>query len=52
MVHKSPGADAPEFERRKVYDTTLPGRGNGGHTYGDDLTDDERLALIEYLWTL
>ena len=42
----------PARERRKVYDTTQPGRSNGGHTYGDDLTDDERRAVIEYLKTL
>ena len=48
------GADpkAPGMERRKIYDTTLPGRGNGGHTYGDALTEDERWAVIEYLKTL
>jgi mono/diheme cytochrome c family protein len=43
---------APAIERRKVYDTTKPGRGNGGHTFGDDLTDQERMAVIEYLKTL
>ena len=42
----------PAREQRKVYDTTQPGRGNGGHTYGDDLTDEQRLAVIEYLKTL
>jgi mono/diheme cytochrome c family protein len=42
----------PGSERRKVYDTTLPGRGNGGHTYGDTLTEDERLAVIEFLKTM
>jgi hypothetical protein len=42
----------PARERRKVYDTTQPGHGNGGHTFGDDLTDDERMAVIEYLKTL
>jgi mono/diheme cytochrome c family protein len=42
----------PARERRKVYDTTQPGRGNGGHTYGDDLTDEQRMAVIEYLKTL
>ncbi|MEM1185361.1 MAG: hypothetical protein AAGI53_10225 [Planctomycetota bacterium] len=36
----------------QTYDTTLPGYGNQGHTYGDDLTDDERRAVIEYLKTL
>jgi mono/diheme cytochrome c family protein len=47
-----PGPGVSAFERRKVYDTTLPGRSNRGHTYGDDLTDDERAAVIEYLKTL
>jgi mono/diheme cytochrome c family protein len=42
----------PPLERRKVYDTTQPGRGNGGHTFGDKLTDDQRRAVIEYLKTL
>jgi mono/diheme cytochrome c family protein len=48
------GADPklPDFEQRKVYDTTKPGRGNGGHTFGDDLTDEQRRAVIEYLKTL
>jgi mono/diheme cytochrome c family protein len=40
------------FELRKVYDTAKPGRGNGGHTYGDELTDEERAQVIEYLKTL
>jgi hypothetical protein len=40
------------FERRKIYDTTQPGRGNHGHTFGDDLSDEQRWALIEYLKTL
>jgi hypothetical protein len=52
VLDAPPAAGVPEFERRKVYDTTLPGRGNGGHTFGDDLTDDDRLAVIEYLKTL
>lgn len=48
------GADPnlPAVERRKVYDTAQPGRGNGGHRFGDDLTDQERMAVIEYLKTL
>jgi hypothetical protein len=47
-----PDPKLPGVERRKVYDTTQPGRGNGGHTYGDDLTAAERRAVIEYLKTL
>jgi mono/diheme cytochrome c family protein len=42
---------SPE-ERRRVYDTTLPGYGNEGHRFGDPLTDAERRAVIEYLKTL
>jgi hypothetical protein len=52
VLDAPPSADGPEFERRKVYDTGLPGRGNRGHTYGDDLSEAERLAVIEYLKTL
>jgi mono/diheme cytochrome c family protein len=44
--------ELPAIERRKVYDTTQPGRGNGGHTFGDKLTEEERRAVIEYLKTL
>lgn len=45
-------SDLPPIERRKIYDTTEPGRGNQGHTFGDDLTAEERAALLEYLKTL
>ena len=37
---------------RTVYNTTLPGYGNGGHTFGDKLKDAERQAVLEYLKTL
>lgn len=47
-----PAAELPALERRKIYDTTQPGRGNQGHNYGDHLSDEERMALIEYLKTL
>jgi mono/diheme cytochrome c family protein len=48
------GADPawPAADRRRIYDTTLPGRGNGGHTFGDRLSEADRLAVIEYLKTL
>jgi hypothetical protein len=39
-------------ERRKVYNTTLPGYSNHGHYFGDALTQSERAAVIEYLKTL
>ena len=35
-----------------VYNTTLPGYGNYGHTFGDRLSPQERKAVIEYLKTL
>jgi cytochrome c5 len=37
---------------KSIYDTTLPGYSNGGHTFGDQLAEGERTALIEYLKTL
>ena len=45
-------AKQPAIEQRKVYDTSKPGRSNGGHTYGDDLSAEERMQVIEYLKTL
>ncbi|MFP5040178.1 hypothetical protein [Parasediminibacterium sp. JCM 36343] len=36
-------------KKKTVYNTTLPGYGNSGHTFGDKLTMEERKALIEYL---
>ncbi|OWK36740.1 c-type cytochrome [Fimbriiglobus ruber] len=47
-----PDAKLPYAERRNVYDTTRRGQGNGGHTFGDELTEAERAAVIEYLKTL
>jgi hypothetical protein len=52
LLAQAPGADVSPFERRKVYDTTAPGRSNSGHVYGDQLTDEDRMAIIEYLKTL
>lgn len=37
---------------KNTYNTTLKGYGNGGHTFGDSLTDNERFAILEYLKTL
>jgi mono/diheme cytochrome c family protein len=52
VLDQAPGARLSAWELRKIYDTTLPGRGNGGHTFGDDLSEEERMAVIEYLKTL
>ena len=46
------GLDASKKNGYALYDTSLPGNSNKGHTYGDELTDQERTALIEYLKTL
>jgi hypothetical protein len=51
-LKRLPDGDLAPIERRKIYDTRQSGRGNGGHTFGDHFTDDERLAVIEYLKTL
>jgi mono/diheme cytochrome c family protein len=51
LDHGKPGAMS-WAERNQIYDTTQTGYGNGGHDFADELTPDERLALIEYLKTL
>src|SRR5262249_33804031 len=38
--------------KKQIYDTTLTGYSNAGHTYGDALSTDDRAALIEYLKSL
>ena len=51
-LEKAPAPNAPGVERRRIYDTSQTGRGNGGHDFGERLTDDERMAVVEYLKTL
>ena len=45
------GIEDPDL-RRHVYDTTLHGYGNEGHTFSDGLSRAEKNALLEYLKTL
>jgi cytochrome c5 len=45
-------AEPSAAKKKKIYDTTQLGYGNGGHTYGDALSTDDRTAVIEYLKTL
>ena len=52
LLDGPPDSKIPAIEQRKVYDTSQPGRGNRGHTFGDKLTDEQRWAVIEYLKTL
>jgi mono/diheme cytochrome c family protein len=47
------GHEAAEPDEVKyIYDTTQLAHGNAGHPFGDQLADDERRALLEYLKTL
>jgi hypothetical protein len=46
-----PGTDSGP-DARRIYDTSKPGRSNAGHTFGDELSEDERRSVIEYLKTL
>jgi mono/diheme cytochrome c family protein len=39
-------------ERNRIYDTSLTGYGNQGHTFGDEFNAEERAAVLEYLKTL
>jgi cytochrome c5 len=45
-------AEPNDRMRVRIYDTTLPGMSNAGHTFGDALGEEERRELIEYLKTL
>lgn len=40
------------FQARFIVDTSRFGLGRQGHTFGDDLSESERMDLIEYLKTL
>jgi hypothetical protein len=35
-----------------LFDTRQRGNGNAGHTYGTDVSEPDRRALLEYLKTL
>jgi mono/diheme cytochrome c family protein len=52
VVDHGQDAEPDASLRRRIYDTTRMGYGNGGHTYGDALAPDDRAALLEYLKTL
>jgi Cytochrome c len=48
FISDGPDAARVGFE----YNTSLPGNGNQGHTYGTNLRPEEKQALVEYLKTL
>lgn len=49
---ETPLEELPADEQKLVYDTSMFSQGNGGHTFGDSLTKEERRAVLEYLKTL
>ncbi len=34
-----------------LFDTAIPGNGNGGHEYGTTLPDADKAAIVEYMKT-
>jgi mono/diheme cytochrome c family protein len=50
-VVESPNSLTRE-ERPFYFDTARYGLGNGGHDFGDKLSEDDRMSVIEYLKTL
>ncbi|MBI1324722.1 c-type cytochrome [bacterium] len=49
-VPEKPSGDP--FLSRSLFDSSRYGLGNKGHTFGDKLSESERMAVIEYLKTL
>jgi hypothetical protein len=47
-----PGVDAKSVDDRTLFNTNAYSKGNHGHEHTKVLTDQERLALVEYLKTL
>jgi hypothetical protein len=52
VVDHGQAAETSATARAKIYDTTLPGYSNAGHTFGDNLSAADRTAVLEYLKTL
>ena len=47
-----PDSAAPIERQHALFDSSRFGLGNGGHTFGDALSDEARADLIEYLKTI
>lgn len=53
MAYQSPPPISDQqIKSRMVFNSSLYGNGNGGHTFTQSLSDAERYALIEYMKTL
>lgn len=46
------GNQTLEVESASLFDTTLPGNSNVGHEYGTQLSEEDRMALLEYIKSL
>ena len=51
-AHEAVPEDAPRSERRKFYDTRERSMSNIGHPFADELSEQQRLSLLEFLKTL
>ena len=45
-------ASTPAERFGTLYDTTVPGNGNGGHLFGTDLSDEDKARLLAFLKAL
>ena len=52
IMETAPHLSRESLDQMFIYDTQGFGRGNMGHKYGDRLTQDERMAVIEFLKSL
>jgi hypothetical protein len=52
IMQTAPHLSRESLDQMFIYDTEGFGRGNMGHKYGDRLTQDERMAVIEFLKSL
>lgn len=46
------GLDTAAFPGAFLFDVSLPGNSNAGHTFGTQLSDEEKWALIEFMKSL
>lgn len=51
FVRRPQEVTAPD-ERRRYFDTRMSGKSAAGHNFPDELTEDEKRAVLEYLKTL
>jgi len=49
LDHNETPKFSDSFETRSLFDNSRYGLGNQGHTFGDKLTETERMQVIEYL---